>query len=195
VKLSKKTTRQPSFRSKAMYTTLSGGLAARQGSKAAAEFQKILDHRGVVLNQPIGALAHLGSVALMCCRPTSPGPKRPIRISLRYGMTRTRMFLSCRRRKRSTRSCSRKRAPHQTLDFIAYSARKVTLSITLTSILTSYQGLALIEKSLLPYISCSVRLVRNSYLTGLWKGYRSLGQNNSGSPAAVRSALGSSAEM
>jgi eukaryotic-like serine/threonine-protein kinase len=35
-------------------------LAARQGSLAAAEFQKILDHRGLVLNQPIGALAHLG---------------------------------------------------------------------------------------------------------------------------------------
>jgi eukaryotic-like serine/threonine-protein kinase len=35
-------------------------LAARQGSSAAAEFQKILDHRGLVLNQPIGALAHLG---------------------------------------------------------------------------------------------------------------------------------------
>jgi serine/threonine protein kinase len=35
-------------------------LAARQGSEAAAEFQKILDWRGVVLNEPIGALAHLG---------------------------------------------------------------------------------------------------------------------------------------
>jgi len=34
-------------------------LAAHQGSKAAAEFQKILDHRGIVLNEPIGALAHL----------------------------------------------------------------------------------------------------------------------------------------
>ncbi len=34
-------------------------LAARQGSEAAAEFQKILDHRGIVLNEPIGALAHL----------------------------------------------------------------------------------------------------------------------------------------
>jgi eukaryotic-like serine/threonine-protein kinase len=34
-------------------------LAAHQGSKAAAEFQKILDHRGIVLNAPIGALAHL----------------------------------------------------------------------------------------------------------------------------------------
>jgi eukaryotic-like serine/threonine-protein kinase len=34
-------------------------LAAHQGSEAAAEFQKILDHRGIVLNDPIGALAHL----------------------------------------------------------------------------------------------------------------------------------------
>ena len=34
-------------------------LAAHQGSEAAAEFQKILDHRGIVLNSPIGALAHL----------------------------------------------------------------------------------------------------------------------------------------
>jgi eukaryotic-like serine/threonine-protein kinase len=35
-------------------------LAGRQGSEAAAEFQKILNQRGVVLNEPIGALAHLG---------------------------------------------------------------------------------------------------------------------------------------
>jgi tetratricopeptide (TPR) repeat protein len=34
-------------------------LAAHQGSEAAIEFQKILDHRGVVVNGPIGALAHL----------------------------------------------------------------------------------------------------------------------------------------
>jgi serine/threonine protein kinase/tetratricopeptide (TPR) repeat protein len=34
-------------------------LAAHQGREAAAEFQKILDHRGVVQNEPIGALAHL----------------------------------------------------------------------------------------------------------------------------------------
>jgi serine/threonine protein kinase len=34
-------------------------LAARQASEAAAEFQKILDHRGIVWNSPIGALAHL----------------------------------------------------------------------------------------------------------------------------------------
>jgi tetratricopeptide (TPR) repeat protein/predicted Ser/Thr protein kinase len=34
-------------------------LAAHQGSNAAIEFQKILDHRGIVWNSPIGALAHL----------------------------------------------------------------------------------------------------------------------------------------
>ena len=34
-------------------------MAALKGNEAAAEFQKILDHRGVVLNEPIGALAHL----------------------------------------------------------------------------------------------------------------------------------------
>ena len=34
-------------------------LAAHQGPEAAAEFRKILDHRGVVINDPIGALAHL----------------------------------------------------------------------------------------------------------------------------------------
>jgi eukaryotic-like serine/threonine-protein kinase len=35
-------------------------LAAHEGSKAAIEFQKILEHRGVVLNFPSGALTHLG---------------------------------------------------------------------------------------------------------------------------------------
>jgi len=35
-------------------------LAAHQGREAAAEFQKILNHPGIVVNEPIGALAHLG---------------------------------------------------------------------------------------------------------------------------------------
>ena len=35
-------------------------LALHQGSQAAAEYQKILYHRGIVLNCPTGALAHLG---------------------------------------------------------------------------------------------------------------------------------------
>ncbi len=35
-------------------------LAGRRGQEAALEFQKIIDHRGLVLNSPIGALARLG---------------------------------------------------------------------------------------------------------------------------------------
>ena len=35
-------------------------VAAHQGSAAVSEFQKILAHPGVVQNEPIGALAHLG---------------------------------------------------------------------------------------------------------------------------------------
>ena len=34
-------------------------LAAHKGVEAAAEFQKILDHRGIVVSDPIGALAHV----------------------------------------------------------------------------------------------------------------------------------------
>jgi len=46
-----------------MYPTFVRGqayLMARRGKEAAAEFQKILDHRTIVLNSPLGALAHLG---------------------------------------------------------------------------------------------------------------------------------------
>ena len=35
-------------------------LAAGQGSEAVAEFQKIIDHPGIVANFPLGALARLG---------------------------------------------------------------------------------------------------------------------------------------
>jgi eukaryotic-like serine/threonine-protein kinase len=35
-------------------------LAAKQGVAAAGEFQKVVDHWGLVQNEPIGALAHLG---------------------------------------------------------------------------------------------------------------------------------------
>jgi Tfp pilus assembly protein PilF len=34
-------------------------LVQGRGSEAVAEFQKILDHRGVVVSDPSGALAHL----------------------------------------------------------------------------------------------------------------------------------------
>jgi eukaryotic-like serine/threonine-protein kinase len=48
--------------SSALYPIYARGeayLAAHQGAEAGVEFQKILDRRGIVLNQPIGALAHL----------------------------------------------------------------------------------------------------------------------------------------
>jgi tetratricopeptide (TPR) repeat protein len=35
-------------------------LKAGKGQLAAEEFQKLLDHRGIVLNFPLGALAHVG---------------------------------------------------------------------------------------------------------------------------------------
>jgi eukaryotic-like serine/threonine-protein kinase len=35
-------------------------LGAGQNTEAAAEFQRILDNRGIALNSPIGSLAHLG---------------------------------------------------------------------------------------------------------------------------------------
>src|SRR5262249_32491662 len=35
-------------------------LAVHDGVAAAAEFKKFIDHRGIVLNFPLGALAHLG---------------------------------------------------------------------------------------------------------------------------------------
>jgi tetratricopeptide (TPR) repeat protein/predicted Ser/Thr protein kinase len=43
-----------------VYVRASAFLAAKQGKEAVAEYQKIIDHRSVVLNAPIGALAHLG---------------------------------------------------------------------------------------------------------------------------------------
>jgi eukaryotic-like serine/threonine-protein kinase len=44
----------------AVYVRGEAYLAGHQGSAAEAEFQKILDHPGIVVNNPIGAFAHLG---------------------------------------------------------------------------------------------------------------------------------------
>jgi eukaryotic-like serine/threonine-protein kinase len=43
-----------------MEKSLHSGRMTHNGSAAAAEFQKFLDYRGIVLNFPLGALAHLG---------------------------------------------------------------------------------------------------------------------------------------
>jgi eukaryotic-like serine/threonine-protein kinase len=44
----------------AVYLRGQAYLAAHQGAQAAAKFQMILDHPGIVVNAPTGALAHLG---------------------------------------------------------------------------------------------------------------------------------------
>ena len=43
-----------------VYVRATAFLIAKQGPDAEGEFKKILEHRGVVGNSPIGALAHLG---------------------------------------------------------------------------------------------------------------------------------------
>jgi hypothetical protein len=55
-------------------------VAAHQGS-AAAEFQKILDHPGVVVNEPIGALAHL-QIGRAYAVPTTTVNRSPVSASL-----------------------------------------------------------------------------------------------------------------
>ena len=53
----------PPFELGSMYPAFLRGqayLAAQNGPAAATEFQKFLDHRGIVENFPLGALAHLG---------------------------------------------------------------------------------------------------------------------------------------
>ena len=56
-------------------------LAAGRGPEATAEFQKILKRRGIVLADPIGALAHLNWAEHTLCRVTRSRPKAPIRLS------------------------------------------------------------------------------------------------------------------
>jgi hypothetical protein len=47
----------------------------------AAVFQKILDHRGIVVSNPVGALAHLQLGGRSLCRATRVKRKDAIRIS------------------------------------------------------------------------------------------------------------------
>jgi serine/threonine protein kinase/tetratricopeptide (TPR) repeat protein len=49
----------PAGRMYATYVRGQAQLMAHDGAAAATEFQKIFDHRGIVLNSPIGGLAHL----------------------------------------------------------------------------------------------------------------------------------------
>jgi tetratricopeptide (TPR) repeat protein len=50
----------PGFSLLAVYLRGLAYLQLKEGSKAIAEFQKIIDHPGIIANSPTGALAHLG---------------------------------------------------------------------------------------------------------------------------------------
>jgi hypothetical protein len=69
-------------------------LMAHRGPDAAREFEKILNHRGIVLISPDGALAHLQLGKHMQCKATEQRPASPIRISSHYGKTLTQTFPS-----------------------------------------------------------------------------------------------------
>ena len=43
-----------------MYLRAEAYLMLHRGEEAAAEFQRVLDHRNIVMNSPLGALARLG---------------------------------------------------------------------------------------------------------------------------------------
>lgn len=64
----------PAFSSSTLYPAYVRGeayLAAGDGTKAAAEFQKLVDHPGMVLNFPLGALARLGRARAYALLPGS----------------------------------------------------------------------------------------------------------------------------
>lgn len=50
-------------------------VAAGQGQEAAKEFQRVIDHRGIVQNSPIGALAQLGLARSRAARGDTPGAR------------------------------------------------------------------------------------------------------------------------
>ena len=79
-------------------------LAAHQGNEAAAEFQKILDHRGIVWNSPIGALAHLQLGRAYAMPGDTAKARLHIRTSSPSGKTPTPTSPSSKKPKRSTRS-------------------------------------------------------------------------------------------
>ena len=78
-------------------------LAAHQGAEAAAEFQKILDHRAIVVSDPIGALAHLQLGRALACREIRPRQRPPTRISSPSGKTPTRTSPSLSKPRKNSR--------------------------------------------------------------------------------------------
>jgi hypothetical protein len=94
-----------------LYSAYLAYVAAHHGAEAAAEFQKILDHRGLVICDPVGALAHLQLGRAYALSVMTPRQDRPIRTSLRCGTTPTPTSLSSSSPKPSMQSCNRCVAP------------------------------------------------------------------------------------
>jgi hypothetical protein len=61
----------------------------RDGTAAAAEFQKFIDHRALVAYFPWGALARLGLARAYALQGDTAKAKTPTRISSRSGRTPT----------------------------------------------------------------------------------------------------------
>jgi predicted Zn-dependent protease len=79
-------------------------LASHQGSQAAAEFQKILDHRGIVVDLPIGALAHLQIARAYAMQGDTAKAKAAYQDFLTLWKDATLTFRFSSLRKRSSRS-------------------------------------------------------------------------------------------
>ena len=79
-------------------------LAVHEGAEAEAEFQKILDHRGLVGNWPIGELAPLGLGLAYALQGHTAKARAAYRISSRYGRTPILTFPSYGKPKANTRN-------------------------------------------------------------------------------------------
>ena len=83
-------------------------VAAHQYAEAAAEFQKILDHRGVVGADPIGALAHLQLGRTFAFAGDTVKARLRTRIFSHFGKTPTPTSRFCSKPRRNTPgSCER----------------------------------------------------------------------------------------
>jgi eukaryotic-like serine/threonine-protein kinase len=79
-------------------------LELHQGAEAATEFQKLLDHRGIVLNETIGALAHLPIARAYAMQSDTTTAKAAYQDSSRFGKTPTPIFRFLSLQRQTTRS-------------------------------------------------------------------------------------------
>ena len=94
-------------------------LMLHDGNRAAAEFQKFIDHRGLVRNSPIGMLARLGLArAYRNRRATRPRRRPRTRTSWRPGKTPIQRRPFSNKQKQNSRNYSRFGAIGRTLTIL-----------------------------------------------------------------------------